>query len=125
MKQQQENEQRQQEDSPEMKQLLERVQGKPFWQFTKTGHGGRSGLYPSSTNCCFNHIINLPKKGNQEYPLFDYEHIVYRCLQEPGFLNARSATEEEENQFSQLKIEIENTVNSKTESIAKAQKKTH
>src|SRR5688572_19621094 len=28
MKQQQENEQRQQEDSPEMKQLLERVQGK-------------------------------------------------------------------------------------------------
>jgi hypothetical protein len=28
----------------------------------------------------FNHAIGLPKKNGQEYPLFDYEQLVYNTL---------------------------------------------
>ena len=31
----------------------------------------------SNGNCCFNHIVGLPQKDKREYPLFDYEKILY------------------------------------------------
>jgi hypothetical protein len=38
-------------------------------------------------NCCFNHIIGLPRKDGIEKPLFDYELLLYRALLEPGFFS--------------------------------------
>jgi hypothetical protein len=34
-----------------------------------------------SNSRTFNHAIGLPKKNGQEYPLFDYEQLVYNTLQ--------------------------------------------
>ena len=31
-------------------------------------------------NCCFNHVVGLPTKDKKEYPLFDYEKILYDSL---------------------------------------------
>ena len=28
-------------------------------------------------NCCFNHIVGLPKKNNMEKPIFDHEKLLY------------------------------------------------
>ena len=28
-------------------------------------------------NCCFNHVVGLPSKDKREYPMFDYEKILY------------------------------------------------
>ena len=33
------------------------------------------------------HIIGLPRKNNEEKPLFDFEKLLYKALFEPGFLN--------------------------------------
>jgi hypothetical protein len=33
-------------------------------------------------NCCFNHIIGLPVKNDNEYPLFDYELDVIKAIEE-------------------------------------------
>src|SRR6476619_6904139 len=46
--------------------------GKPFW------------IWPShedTNECCFNHIICLPVKNNQEYPIFDYEKLIYDAIE--------------------------------------------
>ena len=37
-------------------------------------------------NCCFNHACGLPTKDKKEYPLFDYEKILYDNLFCPLFL---------------------------------------
>jgi hypothetical protein len=39
-------------------------------------------------DCCFNHIIGLPKKTGIEKPLFDYEMQVIRALLENDYLNS-------------------------------------
>lgn len=39
-------------------------------------------------NCCFNHIIGLPRKDGVEKPMFDYEAVFYKALLEPGYLNS-------------------------------------
>ncbi len=31
-------------------------------------------------NCCFNHVCGLPTKDKKEYPMFDYEKLLYDCL---------------------------------------------
>ena len=30
--------------------------------------------------CCFNHVVGLPTKDKKEYPLFDYERLLYDSL---------------------------------------------
>jgi hypothetical protein len=49
--------------------------------------------------CCFNHIIGLPKKDGVEKPLYDYESLLYRALLTPGYLNSSpsSLTREPDN----------------------------
>jgi hypothetical protein len=76
-----------------MEQLLQRVRNKQFYDWDK-GHHEKVSKVQTKT-CCFNHIIGLPKKGNIEYPLFDYEYQVYRALTEPDYVNARPMTEED------------------------------
>jgi hypothetical protein len=39
-------------------------------------------------NCCWNHIVVLPKKNGIEYPLFDYEKLLYKALLELSYLNS-------------------------------------
>jgi hypothetical protein len=70
---------------PEQSQVLLRLKVKPFWYFDQNRHKekDRSG----KGNCCFNHIIGLPKKNGIEKPLFDYEGILYKALLVPGYLN--------------------------------------
>ena len=64
---------------------LQKLRGKPFWIWDKTRHKTRDRV--TKGECCFNHIISLPKKDGKEFPLFDYEKLLYRALLESGFLN--------------------------------------
>jgi hypothetical protein len=52
--------------------------GLPFWIWDKEEH--RQQAKASNGNCCFNHICGLPTKDKKEYPLFDYEKILYDAL---------------------------------------------
>jgi hypothetical protein len=64
----------QQASSFDISQLL----NKPFWIWDKEEH--RQRALSSSGNCCFNHIVGLPEKDKKEYPLFDYEKLLYDSL---------------------------------------------
>jgi hypothetical protein len=33
-------------------------------------------------DCCFNHLIGLPLKNDKEYPLFDYEKLIFDSIEE-------------------------------------------
>jgi hypothetical protein len=65
---------------------LQRLRIQPFWIWDKTRHKERNRV--TEGECCFNHIISLPKKNGIEFPLFDYQKLLYRALLEPGFLNS-------------------------------------
>ena len=51
---------------------------------TISGYGIRKNIrqLAKETNgqCCWNHIVGLPQKDKKEYPLFDYEKILYDTL---------------------------------------------
>jgi hypothetical protein len=59
-------------------QSLSVLQNKPFWIWDKEQH--RQQAAASNGNCCFNHVVGLPTKDKKEYPLFDYEKILYDIL---------------------------------------------
>lgn len=48
---------------------------KPFWIWDKKAHLALA--QETNGECCFNHVIGLPQKDGKEYPLFDYEKILY------------------------------------------------
>jgi len=50
---------------------------KPFY-FEVENHNG--------LDCCFNHIIGLPLKNNKEYPLFDYEKLIFDGIEQNSHL---------------------------------------
>ena len=58
--------------------ILERLRKKPFWIWEQEQHK----LEYSRTNgdCCFNHMVGLPRKDRHEFPLFDYEKLLYDSL---------------------------------------------
>lgn len=58
--------------------LLERLRNKPFWVWDQKGHKQQDLL--TNGDCCFNHIVGLPVKDKLEYPIFDYEKILYDSL---------------------------------------------
>ena len=64
---------------------LQRLRDKPFWIWDKPRHKASDRV--NKGECCFNHIISMPKKNGIEYTLFDYEKLLYKALFEPGFLN--------------------------------------
>lgn len=108
------------EDSPAMKQLIQRLRDKRFWWIgNATEHTRR--FKQSNGNCCFNHIIGLPKKNGEEKPFFDYQYSIYKALFIPSFANFRSATAEEEDKYNKLMIEAELKSQTKSENI----KQTH
>jgi hypothetical protein len=72
-------------------------------------------------NCCFNHIIGLPRKNGEEKPLFDYQRQLYYSLFNPSYINYRPPTPEERIKYNQLMIDTErDKINSKNENVKKA-----
>jgi hypothetical protein len=57
---------------------IKQLEGLPFWIWDKEEH--RQQAQASNGNCCFNHVVGLPQKDRKEYPLFDYEKILYDAL---------------------------------------------
>ena len=73
---------------------LERLRGKAFWHWDRGEHKEKDRKY--NGDCCFNHIIGLPRKDGKRKPLFDYERILYRALTIPGYLNSYPAMKEKD-----------------------------
>lgn len=97
-------------DSPEMRNLINKCHNSPFYHWGKITHNTANLNSPCN---CFNKIIGMPKKGGKEYPLFDYEYMIFRALTEPAFINT---TEEENKKFEQMKVDVELQSKSKRES---------
>ena len=70
--------------------LLQKLRGKQFWNW-KEPNIHRERYIGSKGQCCFNHIISLPKKNGIEYPMFPYEKELYKALMLPGYLNSNPA----------------------------------
>ena len=51
------------------------IKGKVFWHWDKERH--TQEYIRTNGQCCFNHVVGLPQKDKKEYPLFDYEKIIY------------------------------------------------
>jgi hypothetical protein len=65
-------------DNPELQKLLSRLKDKPFWIWDEEEH--KKADIENKGDCCFNHIIGLPTKDNEEKPMFDYEETLYDKL---------------------------------------------
>ena len=57
---------------------LDILKAKPFWIFDKQEH--LKLAIETNQQCCFNHIVGLPVKDGREFPLFDYEKLLYDTL---------------------------------------------
>jgi hypothetical protein len=75
----------QSQSGPEQSQLLQRLRDKPFWIWDQSKH--KEEDIKTKGDCCFNHIVGLPKKDNQEKPMFEYERLLYDSLLIPDFYN--------------------------------------
>src|SRR5438093_1661420 len=51
---------------------------KPFWIWNVDEHEQEDGK--TNGDCCFNHIIGLPKREAVDKPLYDYEKIIFDDL---------------------------------------------
>ena len=58
--------------------LFERLHNKPFWIWDIEEH--KQGDIRTNGDCCFNHIIGLPKKDGNDKPFYDYEEIIFDSL---------------------------------------------
>jgi hypothetical protein len=58
--------------------LFERLHNKPFWIWNIKEH--KIEDIKTSGDCCFNHIIGLPQKDENDKPLYDYEQIIFDSL---------------------------------------------
>jgi hypothetical protein len=54
-------------------------QNRPFWIWHKETH--RQEFIKTKGQCCFNHQIGLPVKNGKEYPLFDYEKLIFDLIE--------------------------------------------
>jgi hypothetical protein len=76
-------------DNPQHSEL-ERLRDKAFWHWDRNEHKEKDRS--SKGDCCFNHIIGLPRKDGKRKPLFDYEGMLYRALLTPGYFNSRPSS---------------------------------
>ena len=65
-------------DNRDSSSSLSILKGLPFWIWDKEEH--RQQATATNGQCCFNHVVGLPTKDKKEYPLFDYEKILYDSL---------------------------------------------
>jgi hypothetical protein len=54
------------------------MHNKPFWIWNIVEH--KQEDIKTNGDCCFNHIIGLPKKDGVDKPLYDYEKIIFDSL---------------------------------------------
>ncbi len=59
-----------------------KVLQKTFWYWDKEQHLTAAEL--TNGQCCWNHVVGLPIKDGKEYPLFNYEKILFDALIIPG-----------------------------------------
>jgi hypothetical protein len=62
----------------------------PFWVWNAEEH--RAEDIRTNGDCCFNHIIGLPKKNDIQRPIFDYEKIIFDVLQNHNHVWIKKAT---------------------------------
>ena len=65
--------------------LFETLKDKPFWIWNVQQH--KQLDIRTNGDCCFNHIIALPKKERDEKPIFDYQKLLYDNLLIPNINN--------------------------------------
>jgi hypothetical protein len=75
----------QSQSGPEQSELLQRLRDKSFWIWDPKEH--RQEDIRTKGDCCFNHIIGLPRKDRIEKSIFDYEKVLYDSLLIPEFYN--------------------------------------
>ena len=54
------------------------LKGLPFWIWDQVQHTEEH--IRTNGQCCFNHAVGLPVKDKKEFPLFDYEKLLYDTL---------------------------------------------
>lgn len=57
---------------------FDRLKNKRFWFWNSEQHMRED--ITTKGDCCFNHIIGLPRRERIERPLFDYQKIPYDTL---------------------------------------------
>jgi hypothetical protein len=67
-----------QQENPRLSLLLSKLRNKPFWNWDIVKH--KQKHKQTNGECCFNHIVGLPRKDGIPKPLFDYERLIYDCL---------------------------------------------
>ena len=68
----------QSQSGPEQSQLSQRIRDKPFWVWDQSKH--KQEDVKTKGDCCFNHIIGLPRKDGISKSIFDYEKLLYDSL---------------------------------------------
>lgn len=61
----------QSQSGPEQSQLLQSLRDKPFWIWDQRQH--KQEDIKTKGDCCFNHLISLPRKDGIEKSIFDYD----------------------------------------------------
>ena len=64
--------------NPRFIRLLEKLRRIPFWINDREEH--KRAIAERNGECCFNHIMRLPRKNNTPLPIFDYEQDLISCL---------------------------------------------
>ena len=59
-------------------QVLQLLKDKPFWIWNEPKH--KDEFIKTNGQCCFNDIVGRPLKDGREYPIFDYEKLLYDSL---------------------------------------------
>ena len=70
--------------------LFNRLKNKPFWIWNAEEH--RREDIKSKGDCCFNHIIGLPKKEGIDKPFYDYEKIIFNSLLSTSIIISNNVT---------------------------------
>jgi hypothetical protein len=63
---------------PQQYRLTQSLHNKPFWIWDVQEH--KQEDIRNNGNCCFNHIIRLPKKDSVEKPPYDYQAMIFDSL---------------------------------------------
>jgi hypothetical protein len=65
-------------EAQQQSRLFERLKNKPFWIWNVQKH--KEEDIKRKGDCCYNHIIGLPKKNEVDKPLYNYEKLIFDSL---------------------------------------------
>ncbi len=83
---------KQQQTTEETRQYFKRFKDLQFWHWNIEEHKAQHAK--TKGECCFNHLIGLPRKNDVPMPLFDYQRALLDTLEEHGskFILVRKST---------------------------------